>query len=158
MKALLTIILLATSIAANADFLNISEREKISYYLDNICPDTYCGGDINWTRPKVVCGKKYCSVIIEAASYYSDDPFFTEEYFNNASADKKKGQGFKLLKAETYVDEWDEEQLDNTKVTAWCRLELPKDISKMSYSDKEDAVYYANLDCVDLIQSAIFGL
>jgi hypothetical protein len=158
MKALLTIILLATSITANAEFLNKAEREQISDYLDNICPDTYCGGDINWTSPKVVCGKKYCSVIIEAASYYSDDPFFTEEYFNNASADTKKGQGYKLFKAETFVDEWDDDQLNNTKVTAWCRLELPENISTMSYQDKEDAVYYANLDCVDKIEAGIYGL
>lgn len=158
MKQFIAIILLSLSFTTNADILTKSEMSKISDYLDNICSDTYCGGDINWTSPKVVCGKSYCSVIIDAASYYSDEPFFTVDHFDNASADLKKGQGYKLLSAESFIDEWDEDENLNTKVTAWCRLDLPSNISSMNYNDKEDAVYYANLDCVDKIEAAIYGL
>lgn len=168
MKTFLTLILLTTSYVANAEILTKSERKQISRYLDDICPDTYCGGDINWTSPEVVCNDGYCSVLINATSYYALEPFFSVKHFNTASSDSKKGQGYKLLSAESFMDEhheynretrdYDVTQVQNTRVKAWCRLDLPSSIKTLSYEEKEEAIYDANLDCVDKIEAAIYGL
>ena len=163
MKTLFTLIFLAISFSINAEILTKAEQSDYSWYLDSVCPDTYCGGDINWTDPEVVCGNSYCSLIIDAASYYAREPFFSVDYFNLVSDDSKKGQGYKLLSAEYFDDYYyddnnNEVDVINTKVKAWCRLELPANISTMHNDDKEWAVYESALECVDKIEDAINNL
>ena len=163
MKLIITLIS-TLSIGANANILNKYEAKRASEYLNDICADTYCGGDIHWNNAEVTCSKKYCSLYIDARSFESTAPFFSVDRFNLADSSKKKGQGFKLLSADIENEEIYNDYghvtgyTDNTIVSSWCRLELEPSLKSKSEEYKIDAVYSSTLDCVDKIQDAIYEL
>ncbi|MFK8136811.1 MAG: hypothetical protein AB8E15_00495 [Bdellovibrionales bacterium] len=151
-------------LSINAEILTRAEQKASAEYLNDICGDTFCGGDIDWTSPKVTCSKKYCSLIITANSYEADTPFFSLVDFEAADPKLKQGQGFKLLYANQFSDELYDDygktlgSVKNVEVVSWCRLELKASVKELNSYDKIEAVYDATLDCVDKIESAIYKI
>lgn len=62
MKMLLMLLIFSSSAFAQTSFLSKKEANEINDYLDDICADTYCGGDLNFKPYAIHCRKNSCLV------------------------------------------------------------------------------------------------
>jgi hypothetical protein len=62
MKMFIMLLVFSTSAFAQSSFLSKKETKEINDYLDDICADTYCGGDLNFRPYGITCRKNFCSV------------------------------------------------------------------------------------------------
>ncbi len=173
MKKLLLLFVLFGSLgfvafaATEKSFLDSSEEASISSYLWDIGMDTYCGGDHDYPDVAVTCDDKVCTVKISITSWYLDDEVSAEKY-NNAADENKSGSSdlinWKFTGVEGYTkDDEDDDGNDivvsKTKIWASCELlGLPYDKRDLSTDDKQELVYDALLDCVDVITSGYTSL
>ncbi len=54
---------------AQSDFLSKKEAKQNLDYLDMICADTYCGGDIDFRPQELICKGATCTVEFSAGGY-----------------------------------------------------------------------------------------
>jgi hypothetical protein len=69
MKFVILVTTLMNLAFAQTDFFTKNEAAKTLDYLDMICADTYCGGDINFHPHKLTCKADTCLVEFSAAGY-----------------------------------------------------------------------------------------
>ena len=72
MKALTLFFILSSSVYAQGSFLSKKEAAEINDYLDSICPDTYCGGDLNFRPFGINCKANSCTVEFGASGAGND--------------------------------------------------------------------------------------
>lgn len=66
--------LLGTTIAlASAVTFSTAELGTATDYLNNICGDTYCGGDLDYTVNQITCDEVNCNIDVNVFSLYEDD-------------------------------------------------------------------------------------
>lgn len=159
MKFLIPAIISLSIFNAHATpFLSEMEAQKASDYLDYICMDTYCGGDINWLEPRVSCDDDGCNLDISAMSWYEDELLISPEDFSLLPEESKVSDTASLLSVSLEQSDMYSGEFFGPKVKANCKLEVENANSALTYREKEKAIYYATLDCVDEIQALIFSL
>ena len=55
------------------DPLTKVEAQKIEDYLNDICGDTFCGGDVDYNISNFVCTKEACTLDVHGSYYYDED-------------------------------------------------------------------------------------
>jgi hypothetical protein len=69
MKIILVLITLISSAFAQSNFMTNKEAKRTLDYLDSICGDTYCGGDIGFNPHDMSCVGGTCTVEFSAGGY-----------------------------------------------------------------------------------------
>lgn len=69
MKVILILIALMSTAFAQSNFMDKREVERTLDYLDSICGDTYCGGDIGFNPHDMSCSGGTCTVEFSAGGY-----------------------------------------------------------------------------------------
>ncbi len=87
MKLLLALAIL--SLNANAQLISNPEARSIAQYLDNICPDTYCGGDVIYYVSQMECVEDSCLLDLHFESYEDYFSFDQLEKLDNFSNQTK---------------------------------------------------------------------
>jgi len=132
MKLLIILYLTATSAFAQTDFLNKAEANRVNNYMDSICPDTYCGGDINFYPQGIVCEGSVCTADFRAFEY-------SENTFNITNT--KEAIGTKKTLKNTQIEYIDLEiEEDRPMVSFRCIMPNLTDVD-MSISKKEQLIY-----------------
>jgi hypothetical protein len=132
MKLFIILYLTATSAFAQPDFLNKSEEKRVNNYMDYICADTYCGGDINFYPQGIVCEGSLCTADFKAFEY-------SENTFNITST--KEAIGTKKTLKSTQIEYTDLEiEEDRPIVSFICIMPNLTNVS-MSISEKEQLIY-----------------
>jgi hypothetical protein len=86
----------------STNVLTIDEARKVEDYLNDICGDTYCGGDNDYVVSGLVCDTEKCSIKVAVASYYGDfEPYSYTCEMTEIKAELKKAN------ARTYDDKED---------------------------------------------------
>ena len=119
MKALLVLLVMTTSAFAQTNFLSVHEASRINKYMDEICPDTYCGGDISFYTQGITCNGDRCSIVItgsgksdfdetsiESALRKKREDAFREYYFLAGSVFRWHMLYDKVPKSNSWVWQW----------------------------------------------------
>ena len=69
MKFLIALLVLSTSAFAQDFAFTQTEQQEILDYLDEVCPDTYCAGDLNYFPQEIMCIKDRCTVSFYATEH-----------------------------------------------------------------------------------------
>jgi hypothetical protein len=151
-------ILLSFNIQAKSSFLTPEEFSKVSNFLDNICMDTFCGGEFNWTDAHVSCEKNMCTFKMNVMGWSVGELDITTKEFNNLPIEKRKSQNVELTSAQTEISDLYTDSFEGTQISTKCVFDLkPSDFS-ISYNQKEDLVYMKTLDCVSDLEHLLWEL
>jgi hypothetical protein len=139
-----------------AQFLTKKEQAEIAEYLNGICPDTFCGGDYNFTNIGLFCND-ICTIYYDVSPASREDFFTTEEFFHAPEEYKfENNRDFylKLYKPRLFQDHYygvNGELLyfRNIKITARCSLKGVPYGQIMTFSAKKELIYDQQLKCVD---------
>jgi hypothetical protein len=137
-------------------FLSKVEQADIADYLNGICGDTFCAGDYKFRNIGIFCDK-ICVVYYDVSPISKNDFFSTEDFyasFEDLRYMNTSDINLKLYKARTFTDfnygvNAEIIYFENIKVTGRCVLkDLPYGQS-VNFALKKDAIYNAQLSCVD---------
>jgi hypothetical protein len=159
MKTLLVAMtfLLSLSLFAGVPVLTDSEGKKIVNYLDEICADTFCGGDINYFPRSFKCDESSCTLKMDAVEYYSN--YFDMTKINNQVGQTITDKNYILTTQSTFlIESWDieaeEERMFNA-ISFSCQINgLQK--SNQDWDKKREGFYeYIVSGCVPIIESLL---
>lgn len=159
-KILALLFLVSFVVETRAEFLDTKEAIAAEEYLNDICIDTFCGGDFNFTNISVRCDK-FCSITYDIAPYYPE--YLNLSTFDQASWNERNGYGdkvhWKLIKARNFLDYYygqDDElvEFENVKIKAQCQIYKLQD-NGMSLTRKIELLYDKQLKCVSEFSRAL---
>jgi len=158
----ITIILLSSNIFASEPVLTKPvltkfESKEIVSYLDGICGDTYCGGDINYYPQDIKCDETSCTLTMRAVEYYSND--FDIARLNTEIGNSSNIDNYKVtLEGSAQVTSWDLNSEADTKMNAIdfsCKIKGLKRTNQ-SLSDKIDSFYdHTVCSCVPMMEGLL---
>ncbi len=156
MKFLISIITLLsiTSASAQTDFLTKSEADKINGYMDDICMDTYCGGDINFYTQGMSCSGDTCTIKYLAKTWSGSSDSFDADLLKALEGKTKK---FYSLNSELKFENFGPDEDDTASVNISCTMKKlnAKDLAEYD-NDKQEYMYMTILEsCIDPIESLI---
>ncbi|WP_127716884.1 hypothetical protein [Halobacteriovorax sp. HLS] len=154
MKLLALILFISTSFQVFANDLTSTESYDLSTDLDNICGDTWCEGDFNWSVDNFSCDLKNetCTVDLTLIEEFYYDEYTTREEF---LTQKKK------VETKLNIDIVEDYEYSSIHWQQTCTITDVK--SKESLFDEtkyhvfSDMVYYNVLDCVTEIEEAYWS-
>ena len=141
---------------AGADFLTKLEAESVNSYMDNICPDTYCGGDINFYTTGMKCSGSTCELGLSAEGHMNDDSILDFELLKSKEG-TTEGTGNVLVSFKGTDTDFDSKNGRYTKALFSCVLkDLPT--QKMSYSEKEELIYdLVVFECIEKFEDTAYA-
>jgi hypothetical protein len=151
--SVITILVSASSFATNSSVLTKSESNEIVNYLNNICPDTYCGGDYNYYPQDIQCDETSCTLTMRIQEYYQGDL----SDVNTKLGESVTKNNYKVTMVDVSTQEaWsldiEGEALVNAADFICVISKLQK--SNQSLSDKTQTFYdYTVSNCVPMIES-----
>lgn len=154
MKLAFLLLTFSLSSFANTNFLTLDQADKVNSYLDRICPDTYCGGDINFFPQGINCEGDSCTV--KFLGYGSS--FFNEQYIQKVIGKKIVSSEYPnaniIIHSANVVMAQD--NFEKMKITFNCQIgKLP--MGQLSYSQKEDIVYdMVVFGCIDQLEKTVY--
>lgn len=138
MKSLIFLLLLSTSAFAQDSFLNSLEAQKINQYMDDICPDTYCGGDILFYTQGLTCNNNSCTLELTGSGYSDFDNTTITSATNTSKVTAEYSNVFINFKSMS-IGTSDEDGFEGASFTFSCTMnDLPMDLN---YRAKKDLVY-----------------
>ena len=152
MKYLLLIIVTSLTFA-KADFLSPDKATEVARFLDNICMDTYCGGDINFYSDAMTCDGNVCEVSYRAYGF-SKGTFDEQTMLSLVGTESKRTNTITKFGSVSKVIHDGEKKLE---AKFKCVLNnLPT--TDMSEYDKEDLVYELVVtECIDAFETAVYA-
>lgn len=157
---LLTSILVFTANAQSAfaqtDFLTEAQAAKVNRYMDDICPDTYCGGDISFYTQGLSCAGNTCTLELTGSGYSDFDNAAVASSANTkkiTSEYKNVAINFGAME----ISGVDEDGFEGASFNFSCTMsDLPMDLKK--YGDKEDLVYDLVVwGCIRELESIVYN-
>ncbi len=157
----LLLVLLFAKMTMAAPFLSSSEAQEINQYMDDICMDTYCGGDINFYAQGVECSSdSKCSITYLARTWREALDTFDVPLLRALQGKTKK---FYSLNSRLYFGNYEvisEEGELFAQTTITCSLyNLNAETLMGEYEgDKQEYLYMTILDsCIGPIESLILN-
>ena len=139
MKTLLILLTLSTSAFAQPDFLTPVQAEKVNSYMDDICPDTYCGGDIAFYTHGLTCNGNSCTLEVSGSGHSEFDNDAVEAAINTSKVTSEY-QNVTVNFGTMSVGTVDGDGYESASFAFSCTMnDLPMDIK--NYREKEDLVY-----------------
>ena len=156
MKALLILLAMTTTAFAQTDFLTTSEASRINRYMDDICPDTYCGGDISFYTHGITCNGDSCSIKISGSGYSEFDEAAIEAALGTTKVTAEYSNvtiTFDELKAIAR----DEDGYEGLETSFTCTMnKLPMKMT--DYDDKEELFYdFIVWGCIRELESTVYN-
>lgn len=156
MKALLVLLVMTTSAFAQTNFLSVHEASRINKYMDEICPDTYCGGDISFYTQGITCNGDRCSIVITGSGKSDFDETSIESALRKTVVTAEYSNvtiTFDELKASAR----DEEGYEGLETSFTCTMnKLPMEMT--DYNDKEELFYdFIVWGCVRELESTVYN-
>lgn len=150
-------VLFSLNLFAGEPVLTENEEKKVVNYLDYICADTFCGGDINYYPKSLKCDESSCTLKMDAVEYFGN-------YFDMARINQKIGQQFVIkgyiakLQSTFMTESWDidaEEERMLNAASFSCQINgLQK--SDQSLDEKIERFYdYVTRVCVPMIEALL---
>lgn len=157
MKGLLSFLLLislSSAVSAQSDFLSKSEANKINEYMDDICMDTYCGGDINWYAQGMNCSGDQCTISFKAYTWKNSADSFDADLLKSLEGKTKQ---FRYLSSAIKFENYQLESEQRASVNLSCTLYGLNNEELAEYdNDKQEYLYMTILEsCIDPIESLI---
>ncbi len=135
------------------DFLSPDEATDINDYMDDICMDTYCGGDINFYPQGIECSGNKCTISYLAKSWENESDSFDSETLSVLIGKTKK---FYSLNSGIYFESY--EIVNGTSELYFsCTMYNLNSNSLADYDNsKQEYMYMTILDsCIDPIQAIV---
>ncbi|MGI4992362.1 hypothetical protein ACRXCV_07025 [Halobacteriovorax sp. GFR7] len=159
MKSLFTILFLislSTAVSAQSDFLTKQEADKINEYMDDICMDTYCGGDINWYTKGMNCSGDQCTISFKAYTWENDAETFDADLLK---AIEGKTKNFPRLSSSLKFENYQLESKQRASVNISCTMYGLNNEELTEYdNDKQEYLYMTILEsCVDPVETLILN-
>ena len=151
-------ILLSLNTQAKSSFLTTEELAKVSNFLDNICMDTFCGGEFNWTDAAIACVEESCTFQINVMAWSEGELEISPEDFNKLPAEKKSYKNVELMSAQIETSDLYTDSFEGTQVSTKCVFDLKSSDFNLTYNQKEDLIYMKTLDCVNDLEHLLWGL
>lgn len=155
MKTFLLLLTLTTTAFAQSDFLTPAQAQKVNTYMDNICPDTYCGGDISFYTHGLTCNGNSCTLELTG----SGSSEFDNASIKTAANTSKITSEFKNVVINfgaMSVFSYDEDGFEDASFKFSCTMnDLPLDIT--DYRAKKDLVYELVVwGCIRELESTVY--
>ncbi|EPZ49459.1 hypothetical protein M902_1083 [Bacteriovorax sp. BAL6_X] len=154
LKSFLLFILLSTAVSAQTDFLSKSEAKEINKYMDDICMDTYCGGEINWYTQGMNCSGDKCTISYKAYTWNNAADSFDADLLKALSGKPKQ---FRSLNSSLKFENYQLESKQRASVNITCTLFGLNNEALAEYdNDKQEYLYTTILEsCIDPVESLI---
>ena len=149
MKYIILVLLISNATMANNSFLTKTEIKKIETYLDDVCPDTYCGGDLNYSPSNLECDSDSCSLDFTAQGYQAS---------YEVSALGILGREFRSEENEdVFINYVTHKKVESNQMqmTFSCRFNNLSENADI-YSDKAEMFYVMTIDCISEFESTLF--
>ncbi len=144
MRAILLSLTLISSVS-NAKILTDDQASNIQQYLDDICGDTFCEGDFNWSFGKPRCEGNQCSILLGAYDFIENDALLNEQYRD--SYKKALSQIDDL-----YID-YEEQNAIATEFSKLCIFDASS-IEEANMQEKEDFIYEQVSQCIESMEQS----
>lgn len=155
-KLIILLALTSTTAFAQTNFLTESEAVKINDYLDDICPDTYCGGDIVFYTHGITCKGNSCTIEMSGQGYSEFDKAATSAAVGTSVVTSEyKDVVVNFEELEIGRDE--EDEYDTLQASFSCTLKnLPMEMT--DYDQKEE-MFYDKLvwGCVRELEATVYS-
>lgn len=154
MKPLLFSLLIMSGAFAQSSYMNPDEARYVNDYLDMICMDTYCGGDLNYYPQGIKCDEDSCVVGYVAYEWYANtiNPYSYKALIGTTDEDTQQNVEISYTGLHSKTGD-DDDTLYGMEFS--CKLgDLPKGLD---LKQKQDLFYDKIVfSCIDLLESASF--
>jgi len=145
MKSIIPVLffVMATQATLAKPFLSPVESDQIKGYMNEICGDTYCGGDIEYFPLDLDCDESQCVIEFYGKTYFE----VQSQYYQLGEMMSLVGQTKTYAKLESQITFISFELDDESKgeLSFSCALTNLSQ-KEMSYTEKEDYMYDKILD------------
>ena len=142
---------LVTTVAAASFSFTPAQIQSGADYLNNLCGDTFCGGDFDYTVENISCEGTSCSIQTTVFSYYEDDND-TVSSIADLSEEERNSESLSVS-ADLGEGYNDYEEYSYPTFTATCKVEVKNS------EDTDEEFYSAMVDsCVPSIESFVRNL
>lgn len=142
-KLILLTILIAAAVTQSAlaqtNFLTELEAVRADSYMDNICPDTYCGGDIAFYTQGLTCSGNSCTLELTGGGYSEFDNQAVAAAVNTSKVTKEY-KNVVINFGAMSVTGIDEDGFEGANFAFSCTMnDLPMNMN--NYREKQDLIY-----------------
>lgn len=145
MKSIISVLFLVIGVQSTIakPFLSPVESDQAKAYMNSICGDTYCGGDINYFPLDLDCDESQCLVEFYGKTYSEAQ----SKYYQLGEMMSLVGhtQTYTKLNSQITFISFEIDDESKAELSFSCALKnLPQ--RNMSYAEKEDYMYNTILD------------
>jgi hypothetical protein len=154
MKSIFFTILFTSFLFAANPYLTPQEAKAIASHIDDMCPDTYCGGDMQFFIENMTCTENECVMQFNANGVSTFNDPKEMGLFNN-SIRANTNEDISIFFGQYALRAHEDNRYQEMKISFQCIFKnLPS--NRSLFSDNYDMFWSMTLDCIQEFEERIY--